>query len=70
MIRDGIERGEFGPNVNPESLAAALVGAWDALFLQAWFDPSFDPLKISQNFFSEFPYGTCICLQMGAVGIG
>jgi AcrR family transcriptional regulator len=50
VIRDGIEKGEFGSNVNPESLAAALVGAWDALFLQAWFDDSFDPLVTAQDF--------------------
>ena len=50
VIRDGIEKGEFGSNVNPESLAAALVGAWDALFLQAWFDDSFDPLVTAHDF--------------------
>jgi hypothetical protein len=34
LIRDGIERGEFRSDVNAESVAAALVGTWDALFLQ------------------------------------
>jgi AcrR family transcriptional regulator len=50
VIRDGMESGEFSSNVNPESLAAALVGAWDALFLQAWFDETFDPLVTAQDF--------------------
>ncbi|UCE55981.1 MAG: TetR/AcrR family transcriptional regulator [Desulfobacterales bacterium] len=50
LIHDGIKRGEFREDVNPEAVAAALVGTWDAMFLQAWFDPTFDPLKISQNF--------------------
>ena len=50
VIRDGIKSGEFGSNVNPESLAAALVGAWDALFLQAWFDETFNPLVTAQDF--------------------
>ena len=50
LIRDGIECGEFQSDVNPESIAAALVGAWDALFLQAWFEENFDPLTTARNF--------------------
>jgi AcrR family transcriptional regulator len=50
LIIEGIERGEFRSDVNPESVAAALVGAWDALFLQAWFDPDFDPMMTSNDF--------------------
>ena len=50
LIHDGIKRGEFREEVNPEAVAAALVGTWDAMFLQAWFDPAFDPMKISQSF--------------------
>ena len=50
LIRDGIERGEFRSDVNPESIAAALVGTWDALFLQAWFEKNFDPLITVRNF--------------------
>ena len=51
LIRDGIERGEFRSDVNAESVAAALVGTWDALFLQAWFEKNFDPLITAKNFF-------------------
>ena len=50
LIRDGIETGEFQPEVDAESVAAALVGAWDALLLQAWFDEGFDPLTTSRRF--------------------
>ena len=50
LIRDGINSGEFRPDVNPESVAAALVGTWDALFLQAWFDDSFDPAATAKEF--------------------
>ena len=45
-----IERGEFRPDVKPASVAAALVGTWDALFLQAWFEDSFDPKNIARDF--------------------
>ena len=50
LIRVGIETGEFQPEVDAESVAAALVGAWDALLLQAWFDEGFDPLTTSRKF--------------------
>jgi AcrR family transcriptional regulator len=50
LIRDGIEKAEFQPEVDAESVAAALVGTWDALLLQAWFDEGFDPLTTSRRF--------------------
>ena len=50
IIRDGIGRGEFRPDVDPESVAAALVGTWDALFIQAWFEKNFDPIITARNF--------------------
>ena len=50
IIRDGIKSGEFRTDVNPESVAAALVGTWDALFLQAWFDDDFDPATTANEF--------------------
>jgi hypothetical protein len=31
-------------------VAAALVGTWDALFLQAWFEHDFNPSKTAQDF--------------------
>ena len=50
LIRDGIERGEFRSDVKPEAIAASLVGTWDALFLQAWFEEDFDPLIVAREF--------------------
>ena len=50
LIHEGMRRGEFQSDINPESVAAALVGAWDALFLQAWFDQDFDPLNTARDF--------------------
>ena len=50
LIREGIQHGEFQEDVIPESVAAALVGSWDALLLQAWFDDTFDPLTTARNY--------------------
>ena len=50
LLRDGTERGEFNPNLKVEAIAAALVGTWDALLLQAWFDDEFDPVQSSRQF--------------------
>ena len=50
LIVDGISRGEFRDDIDPEIIAAALVGTWDALFLQAWFDDSFDLATTSKGF--------------------
>jgi hypothetical protein len=50
LIRDGIERGEFCDDTDPESVAAALIGTLDALALQAWFEYDFDPLKTAKEF--------------------
>jgi AcrR family transcriptional regulator len=50
VIREGMERGEFRADVDIDSVAAALVGTWDALLLQAWFDEGFDPLSKARNF--------------------
>ena len=50
LIREGIERGEFQPHADIESVAAALVGTWDALLLQAWFDDDFNPLTAARGF--------------------
>jgi len=50
VIQDGSDRGEFRNDVDAAAVAAALVGTWDALFLQAWFDPEFQPLDTAQKF--------------------
>jgi len=48
LLEDGIARGEFDPTVDTKALAAVMVGSWDALLLQAWFDEGFDPLATSR----------------------
>lgn len=50
LIQDGINSGEFRSDVKPDPVAAALVGTWDALFLQAWFDDGFDPAATANDF--------------------
>jgi AcrR family transcriptional regulator len=49
-IRAGIAQGEIGPHVDAEGVAAVLVSAYDGLFLQAWFDPTFDPVASGRHF--------------------
>lgn len=49
LISEGIDRGEFSTNVDAEAIAAALVGTWDALLLQAWFDEEFNPLLAARK---------------------
>ena len=50
VLREGIDRGEFSEAIDVDSVAAALVGTWDALFLQAWYDESFNLIETSRNF--------------------
>jgi AcrR family transcriptional regulator len=57
LIRDGIADDEFHADVDNEAVAAALVGAWDALLLQAWFDEAFDPVTTAKRFLSALVWG-------------
>jgi len=50
LIIEGIERREFRENIQVSSVAAALVGTWDALLLQAWFDADFDHKTAAAEF--------------------
>lgn len=50
VIREGMAAGEIGVDIDPEYVAAALVGTIDALFLQAWFDPTFDAVAAGKHF--------------------
>jgi len=60
LIQDGINSGEFRSDVKPEPVAAAMVGAWDALFLQAWFDESFDPAATANDFLDTVLRGLAV----------
>ncbi|MBU1742692.1 MAG: TetR/AcrR family transcriptional regulator [Proteobacteria bacterium] len=50
LIREGVDRGEFRADVDPEALAAASIGAIDGILLQAWFDDSLDPLAVARTY--------------------
>lgn len=50
LIEEGIERGEFHSDVDSRSVASALVGTWDALYLQAWFEEEFDLVTTARDF--------------------
>jgi AcrR family transcriptional regulator len=60
LIQDGINSGEFRSDVKPEPVAAALVGTWDALFLQAWFDDGFDPAATANDFLDTLLRGLVV----------
>jgi AcrR family transcriptional regulator len=50
LLRDGMASGEFTGDIEVHKTASALIGTWDALLLQAWLDPGFDPLSASRAF--------------------
>jgi AcrR family transcriptional regulator len=57
IIGEGVRAGEFSLDIDPEPLAATLVGTWDVLGLQAWFDDDFDALKAERAFMRVFMRG-------------
>jgi AcrR family transcriptional regulator len=60
LIQEGVNSGEFRSDIKPEPVAAALVGTWDALFLQAWFDDSFDPAETAKDFLDTLMRGLAV----------
>ncbi|MCF8083087.1 MAG: TetR family transcriptional regulator C-terminal domain-containing protein [Deltaproteobacteria bacterium] len=54
VIADGISRGEFSSQVDVKRVAAACVGAMDAILLQAWFDPAFQLMETTEGFMDVF----------------
>lgn len=54
LIQEGIRENNFRSEIDPEALASAIIGSWDALLLQAWLDPDFDPLDASQKHMQVF----------------
>jgi len=57
LIQDGMARGEFRSDVDPDAVAAALVGTWDALLLQSWFDDAFDLETTARRFLAVVVQG-------------
>lgn len=50
QIRKGQQEGEFDQSADASHVAAMLAGALDGTVLQAWFDPSLDPVCIGDQF--------------------
>jgi AcrR family transcriptional regulator len=50
LVEEGISRGEFQPDLDVHAMASGLIGSWDAVLLQAWFDESFDPVTVCRNY--------------------
>ena len=50
LIKEGVKRGEFRPDLDIGSIAASLVGTLDALLLQGLFDEEFDPVTASAGY--------------------
>jgi len=50
LIRAAQATGDVSADSDADRVASALIGTWDALLLQAWIDPSFDPLATSRSF--------------------
>jgi AcrR family transcriptional regulator len=67
-IRAGIAQGELAPHLNPEAVAAVLVSAYDGLFLQAWFDPSFDPVASGRHFLEVLLKGMAVDAKAPGAG--
>ncbi len=57
IINEGRKNGEFSMDLKPEPLAATLVGTWDILGLQAWFDDGFDAIAAEREFMKVFIRG-------------
>jgi AcrR family transcriptional regulator len=60
VLEQGVAAGEFRPDTSVDSVSAVLVGAWDALLLQAWFDDSFDPDASGRAFLDTLLKGLCV----------
>ena len=60
LLQDGIDHKEFRTDIKIDSVAACLAGTWDAIFLQAWFDESFDPITVSRDFLDVILKGLAI----------
>lgn len=50
IIKEGMAGGAFKKNIDPKAIASAVVGSWDGLGLQAWFDPAFHIEKTAKAY--------------------
>ncbi len=54
LVREGVVRGEFRADADPETMAALAVGTLEGIFLQAWFDDSLDPAALARSYVEFF----------------
>lgn len=57
LFQQGVSNGEFKHNLDFDALGAALIGAVDAICLQAWFDPQVDAADTSRKFVQAMMLG-------------
>lgn len=50
ILQEGVVAGTFKKNINAGAVASAILGSWDGLGLQAWFDPAFDLEKTAEAY--------------------
>ncbi|MCP4547549.1 MAG: TetR/AcrR family transcriptional regulator [bacterium] len=50
ILAEGRRSGEFSDEIEPDTIAAVLAGTLDGLYLQAWFDQTFDPAAAADHF--------------------
>ncbi|MDJ0783647.1 MAG: TetR/AcrR family transcriptional regulator [Desulfosarcinaceae bacterium] len=60
LIRKGQADGEVDSTCDAEAVAAALIGTWDALLLQAWLDPGFDAKSTARTFMAVILRGMAV----------
>ena len=50
LVEEGMRSGEFRQSLDAHAIASGLIGSWDAILLQAWFDKTFDPVSVSGSY--------------------
>lgn len=66
LIHNGQQQGEFDRAADAAQIAAVLVGALDGLFLQAWFDPTLDPVSMGDDFVTVLLRGLAAPAKLSA----
>ena len=57
ILNHGIKTGEFRKDVNIKAVSAGVAGAIDGMYLQKWFDSTFEMEKISHDFINSLIKG-------------
>jgi AcrR family transcriptional regulator len=57
MIHEGIEKREFRSDIDADAIAASLLGSFDSLLIQTWFDDAIDPKTAARKMLDSLFYG-------------